>query len=488
MHRRLEQLGADEEGAAIVVAVSGGPDSVAMLHLLAALQEALGLILFVAHLNHGLRGQEAYADETFVEKLARQLEVPFDVERIDLKALQHQEGGNLQALARRHRYAFLHQVARQRKAPWIALGHTLDDQAETILLALIRGAGRRGLSGMAPSRRLSGRTIIRPLIDIERSDLLEFLQGERLPYREDSSNRDLSYRRNRLRHKVLPELRALNPRLSQTLAQMGKVMADEDRFLDSLTRETLRRMSEPMDGDLYRLGREVLWCSHLGSLVDLPPALIRRLIRFLLEGYVGKGNIPLARQVDAILEAIASLKPEWELRLSDEVVILRRYEFLAIVEEASDSHGGDLGQSAPQAVEAEEVIPLPEEGRLSVPALGGALQIERLPKPARWRDLFREEPVARGRRIYLDADKIRGPLALRARQPGDQLPVLGLGGSKKIKELMIEQKLSLEQRCQPRLLVCGADILWLLGGPIHEHYKVDEESRTLLKIEFIPDA
>jgi len=266
------------------------------------------------------------------------------------------------------------------------------------------------------------------------------------------------------------------------------VMADEDRFLDSLTKETLHRMSEPLDGELCRLGREVLWCTSLGSMVDLPPALIRRLIRFLLEGFVGKGSIPLARQVDAILEAIASLKPEWELRLSDEVVILRRYEFLAIVEEASDSHGGDLRQSAPQTVEAEEVIPLPEEGRLSVPALDGVLQIERLPKPEHWRDLFREEPVARGRRIYLDANRIHGPLALRARQPGDRMPVLGLGGTKKIKELMIEQKLSLEQRCQPRLLVCGSDILWLLGSPINEHYKVDEESRTLLKIEFIPDA
>ena len=152
VHRRLEQFGLDEEGASIVAAVSGGPDSVAMVHLLATLREALGLILFIAHLNHGLRGQEAYADEVFVESLARQLETPFDVERIDLKALQRAEGGNLQALARQYRYRFLQKVARRRNAPWIALGHTLDDQAETILLALVRGAGRRGLSGMAPTR------------------------------------------------------------------------------------------------------------------------------------------------------------------------------------------------------------------------------------------------------------------------------------------------------------------------------------------------
>jgi len=477
VRRRLEQFGLPEEGIAIVAAVSGGPDSVAMAHLLVTLRESLGLTLFIAHLNHGLRGEEAYADQVFVESLARQMSVPFDVEAIHLTDLRQSEGGNLQDLARRHRYAFLQKVAQRRRTSWIALGHTLDDQAETILLAMVRGAGRQGLSGMPACRRIGEQTIIRPLIDVERGEIIEFLHSENLSYREDSSNQDLHYRRNRLRHKVLPELRQMNPRLSHTLAKMGRVFEEEELFLDSVARETLRQISESNPKDLELPEREIFWCTSYGNIAELPPALVRRIVRLLLKDFIEKSGVPIARQAEAVLEAIGSLEPQWEISLSTDVSLARRYDSLLLIQQQDTSGGRGSRRAA-------ETIPLPTEGEIPIPALGGVLIIERLPKPDNWLELLRSEEVSQGQTIYLDAGKIQGGLTLRSRRPGDRLPVLGLGGAKKIKELMIEAKLPLEEREQPRLLACGPDILWLLGGPINDRYRIDDETRDLLKIKF----
>ncbi len=483
VRRRLEQFGLPEEGTAIVAAVSGGPDSVALAHLLVTLRESLGLTLFVAHLNHGLRGEEAYADEVFVESLARQLDVPFDAARIDLKKLHEAAGGNLQSLARRHRYSFLQKVAERRNAAWIALGHTLDDQAETILLALIRGTGRKGLSGMPASRRLGGQTLIRPLIDVERKEIIEFLQAEGLPYREDASNQALHYRRNRLRYKVLPELRRMNPRLNRVVGRMGQRFADEERFLDDVARETLRRITEPAPQDVDLPGREVLWFTHFGSVIELPPALLRRVAKLLLHDHVDKSKVPVAQQVESMLDAIVAIEPQWELSLSDQVSLLRRYEGILLARKREGPNRQRSHRAGARPQRTGETIPLPDEGELPVAALGEVLRIQRLPKPQHWRELLNAEEVVQGRRAYLNADKIKGNLTLRCRRPGDRLSVFGLGGTRKVKELMIEAKVPLEQRQQPRLLTCGDDVLWLLGCTINDHYKIDEDTQQLLSVQ-----
>ena len=216
-------------GERVLVAVSGGADSVALLAALAALAPRLGVTLHAAHLHHGVRGADADRDEDCAVGVAEQLGVACTVER----AADLRSGSNFEARARARRYAFLRRAARAAGCTRVATGHTRDDQAETLLMRLVRGAGRRGLAGMDPVR---DRWLIRPLLACGRADVVAFLTARNLPWCEDASNRDVSFLRNRLRHEVLPLLRALNPSIDATLAATATVLATEDRWLDDAVR------------------------------------------------------------------------------------------------------------------------------------------------------------------------------------------------------------------------------------------------------------
>ena len=212
-----------------VVAVSGGPDSVALTHLLIDVESAR---LIVAHVNHQLRAEESDADETFVRTLAESAGVPCKTTRIDVAALAGQERDNLESVARRERYAWLTHVARDQGATWIATGHTADDQAETVLFRLLRGSGVTGLGGMTDARPLGdGLTLVRPLLTVRRQVVHDYLQVRKIPYRVDSSNRDLTLTRNRLRLELLPLLQQhYNPAVVDALcrlADQAQELADE---------------------------------------------------------------------------------------------------------------------------------------------------------------------------------------------------------------------------------------------------------------------
>ncbi len=215
----LERLGGIGRG---VVAVSGGADSVALLRALGDLPVS---DLVIAHLNHRLRDRESDEDAEFVAQLCPHL--PHRIEAIDVAGLAQASGDNLENAARRARYDFLARVARETQAAWIATGHTLDDQAETVLHRLIRGSGLRGLRGIAAKRELvAGIALLRPMLNVSRSDVIEYLQTIGQPWREDTTNRDSAFTRNRIRHEALPLLRTFNPAIAETLARTA-MQADE---------------------------------------------------------------------------------------------------------------------------------------------------------------------------------------------------------------------------------------------------------------------
>lgn len=226
VRRTIVRQGMLGRGDCVLAAVSGGPDSVALLAALAALAPRLGVTVRAAHLHHGIRGAEADRDAACAVAVAEQRGIACRVERLtDLRS-----GANFEARARARRYAFLRRVARDTGCNRIATGHTRDDQAETLLMRLVRGAGRRGLAGMAPSR---DGWLIRPLLSCSRGDVLAFLAAQKLPWCEDSSNHDRHFLRNRVRHEVLPLLRLLNPSVDNALAATATVLATEDRWLDA---------------------------------------------------------------------------------------------------------------------------------------------------------------------------------------------------------------------------------------------------------------
>lgn len=259
-------------GAPGVVAVSGGPDSVALTHLL---REGAFSKLTLAHVNHQLRGRESDADETFVRDLGAQWQLPCRTTRVNTQALVQESGDNLESAARQLRYDWLASVARDEGAAWIATGHTADDQAETILFRLLRGSGLHGLGGMSERRSLAdGIDLVRPLLRVRRAEVLAYLQDHRLDYRVDASNQDVRFTRNRLRQELLPILAdRFNPAIVDVLNRLG----EQARAVQELVVDLARRLLA--DAELPRAGNRVIL--HRDRLLIAPVHLQREVARLL---------------------------------------------------------------------------------------------------------------------------------------------------------------------------------------------------------------
>ena len=267
-----------KEGDHILVALSGGPDSVALLLVLQELKERLSLGLSAAHVNHQLRGEESEQDEQFVQDLCRQLAIPIEVRRVDTRHAVRESGENLESCARRLRYDFLFELA-QRQESRVATGHTLNDQAETFLMKLVRGAGPAGLSGISPLRvnwmgtpgtPLSV-TVVRPLLGTVRQDVLDYLEDQNQTYRVDSSNQDLSLDRNWVRHQLIPLLEEkLNPALLETLQRSTELFGEVEEFLSRQGKEAFNRC---------RSGGDRGTRLRISALEDLPAIIQKEVIR-----------------------------------------------------------------------------------------------------------------------------------------------------------------------------------------------------------------
>lgn len=278
--RCLRSLADSESG--VVVAVSGGADSIALLRALDAARDSQSPIpLLIAHLNHQLRGGESDADEEFVAELHARLcdagcpRLHLVRHRLDIAARARAEGGNLEAVARRERYRWLADVARSHGMKWIATGHTANDQAETVLHRLLRGTGLRGLRGIAPRRELGqGLSVIRPLLAITREEILTYLQELDQPYREDRSNRDLAYTRNRIRHELLPHLaRQYNPAVVRVLGRLAEQAENAYGIEESAAAALLAEAELPPAGTLRIF--------NLKQLLTAPRHRVRELFRLL---------------------------------------------------------------------------------------------------------------------------------------------------------------------------------------------------------------
>lgn len=295
-------------GAHITCAVSGGADSTALLHCLHTLKDKLGITLSAAHFNHQLRGEESERDEAFVRELCERWDIPLSVGRDDVRAYANAHKLGLEEAARACRYAFLEQ-----QSGLIATAHNADDQAETLLLHLLRGSGLRGLCGIPPKR---GR-IIRPLLSIPRRDILTYLQGEGLTWAEDSSNAADSYRRNRLRHSVLPQLYEEQPQLHRQLERMTGLLRQEDAYLDEQAALLLQRNT---DG----------WA--VAPLAEAPAVLRRRALRQLLRQFLHQ-DVSLCH-IEALEALLQAEHPSGSCSLPHGLQARRSYDRLLISQEA----------------------------------------------------------------------------------------------------------------------------------------------------------
>ncbi len=286
-------------GGKLVVAVSGGPDSVCLVHILARLQKELKVSLHVAHLNHQLRGAESEADAQYVSDLSRQLGIPATIEGREVKGYQKQQHLSLEEAAREVRYSFLAEVAKAIGTNLVAVGHTRDDHIETILMHLIRGTGTRGLKGLQPSTEWKSKTasitIIRPLLEVSREETEDYCQSHGLKPRTDASNISLSPLRNRIRHQLLPLLESYNPGIAQALLRTAQIAGDDIAFLDKeaarLWDEVAQEQGKTIVLDKKRFDR-------------LPPALKRYLLRAAVERRLGSAKDIEMRHIEEMMSAL----------------------------------------------------------------------------------------------------------------------------------------------------------------------------------------
>jgi tRNA(Ile)-lysidine synthase len=463
-------------GDRVLVALSGGPDSVALLRLLRELEAAGELsVAGVAHLNHGLR-DAASADEEFCRTLAAELGLAFRCDLVDVRALAARLRTSLEDAGRQARYELFERVATELGADVIATGHTRDDQAETFLLRLLRGAGPRGLAGIHPR---SGR-VVRPLLDVGRDELRAYLAALGQPFRDDESNRDLTIPRNRIRHELLLVLaRDFSPGITDVLAREAEIARqDEDRLqheaIDLLGLIVLRN-EKGISGEVEAVEVDAR------ALRAVHPALAVRVVRMVLE-QVAPGRFVGFDHVERLLELARDPRGQGALSLPGQHAE-RRGETIV------------LGRrpDPPEPFSNSFRVSLSIPGEVVLAAQGWAISATGDIQPGHSTGTFNLE-CPRGHSTgtlkvecprleqTVAADGLTLPLAVRSRRPGDRFKPLGMDGrEKKLQDVLVDRKVAREERDSLPLVVDSADkIVWVVGESVAEDFRVTEASQAVI--------
>ncbi|HEX9118246.1 MAG TPA: tRNA lysidine(34) synthetase TilS [Anaerolineae bacterium] len=454
-------------GAAIVVGVSGGPDSVCLLHLLWRLAPAWGWRLQVAHLNHGLRGAEADEDARFVAALAAELGIPFTGGCVDVPGLAASNGLSVEEAARLARYRFLAQVAAAVPAGAVAVGHNADDQAETVLMHFLRGSGPAGLRGMLPGTELAGEAgarpalaLVRPLLATPRAAIADYCAEQGLAVRQDCSNDDPAFRRNRLRHELLPILETYNPRIRETLARAAALMAGDYEVLEAAVGAAWDEVVvKGGDGAVY-LHRD-RWRSLLPG---LQRATLRRAVQELGHTLRNVGW----EHVEAAAELGRAGHTGQAATLPGGLALEIGYDVLRVAPAGRPWPAAHF----PQVAAALALAP-------GVTALGGGwrVSLERLPVTALPADYAVGPDIWTA---WLDAEVAGDDLVLRPRQAGDRFQPLGLAGRHaSLHEFMIDARVPAAARAGWPVLAGAAGILWLCGLRLAEPAVVRPATREV---------
>ncbi|QTA83770.1 tRNA(Ile)-lysidine synthase [Desulfonema limicola] len=450
----------------VLAGVSGGPDSIVLVNVLRHFCSKFSLNLGIAHLNHCLRGENSDNDACFVAELSRRLELPCFIERKDVKLFQKQNKLSLEEAGRRVRYDFFEQTAKKNGYNKIALGHHADDNAELVLMYMIRGSGPRGLSGISPVR---SQRYIRPLIHNTRHEIMEFIQTNDLAYVIDMSNQDTRYLRNRIRHQLIPDLKALyNPEISCSLNRLSSIIRDEEQWIEEITAPVFKSCVI-----WEKKGQINLCISELNKLHD---SAKRRVIRKTIEQVKGSLRRISFSHIEDILTLAKTNKGPGALDLPDQVRVKKNHKSILIVKEKSDLRSVHFNSCL-------DIIPykytIQKPGSLNINETGMCLNFSVL--ETGFEDLdFRENNQA-----FFDMDMVKFPLIVRTFIPGDRFTPQGMTGTQKVKKFFINNKISAKDRARCPILVCQNKIIWLAGFRIDESVKVTQSTRKVLKAELL---
>jgi tRNA(Ile)-lysidine synthase len=453
------------KGDSVLTGVSGGPDSVALLHILVQLAPEWELTIGVAHLNHCLRGAESDRDADFVAEMAARLNLPFYSEAINIRNDPAFRKLSLEAAARQVRYDFFDRICRRNGYHKIAIGHHRDDNAELMLMFLFRGSGPLGFSGIPPVRE--GR-FVRPLISIGRNELVAFLNENAIIYQVDKSNRDMRYLRNRIRHETIPYIQACcNPGVVETLNRFSKIVRSEDEWMNEIIRPIYEKAIVSSDSH-----RVVLAISEL---VVLPEAARRRVIRMAIVQIKGDLLRISFSHIEAARELAQRQQYPAQLMLPDGIRIQRNKTLLTFYQVEESLRKSRL-KIRPRPLSFFYSVSGPDD-RVTISETGVVLTFSEMPIGTGKMDGLSEKIA------LLDLDMLEFPLILRNNQPGDRFSPLGVAGTQKIQKYFIDHKIDRSERQQCPVLLSGNAVVWLAGHRISGHFKVTPSTRRVLRIE-----
>jgi tRNA(Ile)-lysidine synthase len=449
-------------GDSILVAASGGPDSTALLHALDEIGRKKAAAIAVAHLHHGLRGREADRDADFAARQAASLGLDFYSEHVDAAAYRRRHRLSTEEAARRLRYDFLLRTAERRSFSKIALGHNADDNAESVLMFLFRGAGPRGLAGISPRQ---GR-FIRPLIELPREEIRSFLARRKIPFVLDSTNADLRFVRNRIRHELIPHLTAAyNPNLIETLLRHSKVIGAEEKWLEALTAERFEEALLFRDPDRVELS--------VSQVAAFDKAACRRVLRKAVAELTGDLRRIGFRHIEAIRRMVIQKKGSGEIALPRGVRAVRCYDRLSVRYQRGE----------PSDAPSDFSVLVNGPGHVRIPGRSQSLRLT-LCASADAAEIARS-----GHRVvFFDMGKLDFPVTVRNLRPGDRFRPLGMTGTQKVSDFFVNRKVPRQLRWTCPVLVSGGNIAWVVGHRMAEDFRAGPEARQVLRGELLAEA
>jgi tRNA(Ile)-lysidine synthase len=465
VRKTIKKYGMLRKREHVLVGVSGGADSVALLAVLNRLRPLYGLTLTAAHFNHRTRAAESDRDEAFVRALCKSLGIALVCG--SLREGAGSRGLSMEDFLRRERYAFFEKGRRKSGADRIALGHHQNDQAETVLMNIIRGAGLSGLSGIPPVRAA---TFIRPLIDCTRREILDYLAAEGLSFVVDSTNTDERFLRNRIRSSLLPELEErYNPAICEALCRLADVVRQENDYITLQAQVHVARWREDE-------AQEHPFQLPVAKLRGLHPALQRRVILEMARDASAADSAIGFEHVQAVLDLAGGAKHGGSLNLPGGLLVKRTYGRIEF-HRAEKSGGSPRVRISPQPTGESFTFEATVPGTVRIANLGLSLRLREL----------RRVPTSlvTDRRAYMDMDRISFPIVVRNMKPGDRIQPLGMKGTRKLKSVFIDEKIPREIRGTIPVVADALSILWVPGVRLSERVRVGEGTKRVLSAEII---
>lgn len=441
------------QGDSIVAGVSGGPDSMCMLHILLQLKDKYNLSLYAAHLNHQFRGKEAADDALYVKEICGEWGIPTFIKVFDVPAYAKETGLSSEEAGREIRYELYAEVIKKVGGQRIAVAHNMNDHIETILMNLLRGSGIEGLKGIEAVRG----QIIRPLINAERDEIEEYCRINGISPRIDKTNLEPIYGRNKIRLELIPYIKnTFNPNIMSTLYRFSDIAVLENDYMDKEAEKSFFEVAESYENSIKY---------NINKLDNLHPALQRRVIRIGLEKLLGSLKGIEYKHIEEILRILHE-KTGAAVMLPRNMRAYVSYENLVIgpkIEEPHDKYCYSLN--------------LNRENTIS--SLGIVAVVKTL-KAYEIADIKKDKYVA-----YIDKAKVQGDLFIRNRHEGDVFSPIGLKGSKKLKDYFIDEKIPKEDRDKIKLIADGKEIVWVIGKRLSEKYKITDKTEDVIMISIM---